>query len=118
KDAAAVRTHLPDENEAVRRDDYREFQHLAAQTYLDRLCKDQGGNGLRVSAEVVGGGDAAPVLEALAGGIDNGLMVLAAHGESGSTSSPYGSTVLHALVYGGTTLLVVQDRDRDELAES
>lgn len=114
---AAIRGDLPHDGEAERRDGYRAAQRRSAETYLDRLARDHGGNGMLVTSAVVTG-DTAAAIEELAAGSGHSLTVLAAHGESGSTRTPYGSVALHALVYGGGTLLVVQDRRLEELVET
>lgn len=114
---AAIRGDLPHDGEAEQREGYRDAQRTAAESYLERLARDHGRNGVSVSCAVVGG-DTAAAIEELAAGEGQCITVLAAHGESGSTRTPYGSTALHALVYGGGTLLVVQDREHDELVET
>lgn len=50
------------------------------------------------------------------GGAD--LVVVSAHGASGSNRWPFGSTVLNLLAYGTKPLLVIQDLPRDELQPS
>jgi len=43
------------------------------------------------------------------------LVLMSAHGFSGSTKWPYGSLVLNFVAYGSTPLLIVQDMDPDQL---
>ncbi|MCP4536803.1 MAG: universal stress protein [Chloroflexi bacterium] len=43
------------------------------------------------------------------------LVVMSAHGYSGSTKWPYGNTALNFIAYGTTPLLIVQDLSHDEL---
>lgn len=43
------------------------------------------------------------------------LVVLSAHGYSGGTKWPYGSTVISFIAYGTTPLLIYQDLSKDEM---
>lgn len=113
-----MRRRLPDDDELEVRDAYRRSQRSSAEAYLALLERDQGGNGLSVTATVVSDGDAASAIDAMTAEHQVDLTVLTAHGESGSTRWPYGCVALHAVVYGATTLLIVQDRGPDELTET
>lgn len=46
---------------------------------------------------------------------DVDLLILSAHGHSGDTRWPYGSVVTGFIVYGGTTLLILQDLPIDRI---
>lgn len=113
-----VRRRLPDDAEVKIKSDYRRSQRLAGEAYLASLTKELGTGTRTVSTSVVGDCDACTAIDRLASERDVDLTVLTAHGETGSASWPYGSVALHAVVYGSTTLLVVQDRGHDELAET
>lgn len=113
-----IRRRLPDDAEMNLTNEYRESRRLAAEAYLASLSTDLGTGTRRVDARVVSDGDAASAIDRLATDEGVDLTVLTAHGETGSARWPYGSVVLHALVYGATTLLVVQDRGKDELPET
>jgi nucleotide-binding universal stress UspA family protein len=60
--------------------------------------------------------DVADTLHSLIGEEKPDLVVLSAHGYSGSTHRPYGSLALNFIAYGTTPLLIIQDMpDRDSL---
>ena len=89
-----------------------------ASAYLDRLGGDLASAGRRVSVRVLDGGDPAGSLEELAVHEDVDLMVMSAHGATGSTRWPFGSITEKSLLYGSRTMLVVQDRPRGEIEAS
>jgi nucleotide-binding universal stress UspA family protein len=113
-----IRRRLPDDAELSIRTEYRTSQRHAAEAYLTSLTKELGTSSRTLDTTVVSDGDAASAIDRLAAerGVD--LTVLTAHGETGSSRWPYGSVALHSIVYGATTLLVVQDRGAGELAET
>ena len=111
-----IRRRLPDEAEQKITDDYRRSQRLGAEAYLDTLRCELGNGTRKVEASVISDADPASVIDRLASERAVDLTVLTAHGETGSARWPFGSVALHAIVYGATTLLVVQDRGPDELA--
>nr|QMS47977.1 universal stress protein [uncultured bacterium] len=113
-----IRRRLPDDAELSIRTEYRASQRQAAETYLATLKKELGNGSRTVDTTVVSEGDAASAIDRLSSerGVD--LTVLTAHGETGSPRWPYGSVALHSVVYGATTLLVVQDRPEAELSET
>lgn len=117
-DDTPLRRRLPDEEEDAAREAFRGSERAAAATYLARLAADLGANGLTVEQAVIGDGDVAAAIDRLVEERHPDLTVLSAHGESGGTAWPLGSTALHLIVYGATTLLVVQDRRRGELRET
>ncbi|HLU81873.1 MAG TPA: universal stress protein [Trueperaceae bacterium] len=113
-----IRRRLPDDAEQRITDDYRRSQRLGAEAYLASLTSELGNGARRVEATVVGEGDPVAAIDRLASERAIDLTVLTAHGETGSARWPYGSVALHSVVYGATTLLVVQDRAQDELSDT
>lgn len=113
-----IRRRLPDDAELSLRNEYRNSQRVVAEAYLASLTNELGNGTRKVNSTVVSDGDAASVIDRLATERDVDLTVHTAHGETGSARWPYGSVALHSIVYGATTLLVVQDRSQEELAET
>jgi nucleotide-binding universal stress UspA family protein len=46
------------------------------------------------------------------------LTILCAHGYAGNTSWPYGSVVISLIIYGSTTLLILQDLPADRIQQT
>lgn len=89
-----------------------------AQRYLDERRNELAGGARRVETRVARGDDRVAALHQLVDDEDADLVALGAHGATGSSRWPYGSTVLNVLAYGSTPLLVVQDLDRREVKAS
>jgi nucleotide-binding universal stress UspA family protein len=91
-------------------------RHVAA--YLDGLGRDLANAGRQVSVHVLDGDDPAASLEELATREDVDLIVMSAHGATGSTRRPFGAITEKFLLYGSRPLLVVQDRSCEEIEAS
>ncbi len=91
-------------------------RHAAA--YLDGLGRGLANAGRKVSVHVLEGGDPAALLEELAAKEDVDLIVMSAHGATGSTRRPFGAVTATFLLYGSRPMLVVQDRAREEIVAS
>lgn len=105
-----------DEAEVVRRFD--ELNRRYAERYLASLAAEGAHAGRDLRARVVEADDQAAALHELIDGEGVDLVILSAHGATGSTRWPYGSTALNLLAYGTTPLLVVQDLARQDVAAS
>ncbi len=89
-----------------------------ASAYLNELGRDLANAGRQVRIHVLAGDDPAAALEELAGQEDVDLIVMSAHGATGSTRRPFGEITEKFLLYGGRPMLVVQDRPREEIEAS
>ncbi len=92
--------------------------HRHASAYLAALGGDLENAGRHVSVHVLGGDDPAALLEELAGHEDVDLVVMSAHGATGSTRRPFGAVTEKFLLYSARPVLVVQDRSREEIEPS
>jgi len=73
---------------------------------------------ITMRTEVVVAEDAAATLHGMVEQEDADLVLLSAHGYSGSSRWPYGSLVTNFINYGTSPLLIVQDISREELERS
>lgn len=89
-----------------------------ASDYLTALGGDLANAGRQVSIHVLSGDDPAAELEELAEHEDVDLIVLSAHGATGSTRRPFGAITEKFLLYGSRPILVVQDRSCEEIEPS
>ncbi|MEJ2290076.1 MAG: universal stress protein, partial [Deinococcales bacterium] len=92
--------------------------HRHATAYLDGLGGDLMNAGRQVSIHVLDGEDPATLLEELAARKDVDLIVMSAHGATGSTRRPFGAITEKCLLYGSRPMLVVQDRSCEEIEPS
>lgn len=108
---------LPDdEAELVRGFDALNRRH--AERYLTGLAAKGMHAGRDLQVRLVDGDDRAAALHELVEREDVDLVILSAHGATGSTRWPYGSTALNLLAYGTSPLLIVQDLPREDVAAS
>ena len=89
-----------------------------ATAYLDALGGDLASAGRQVSVHVLDGDDPTASLEELALRENVDLIVMSAHGATGSTRRPFGAITEKFLLYGSLPMLVVQDRSCDEIEPS
>lgn len=88
-----------------------EHNRKEAKQYLEEICsRSMEGVNIRLYINEGNSSDLHNVVELE--GID--LVVLGAHGYSGNPKRPYGSVALNFIVYGTTSLLIVQDISHDE----
>lgn len=95
-----------------------EAAERAAQRYLRRLSRDHAGRADPIETHVIVANDVSTALHdhVRASGAD--LVVMSAHGRSGSVRWRYGGRTLNMMLYGTTALLVVQDRPATEIRPS
>lgn len=105
-----------DEAEIVR--SFDELDRAHAERYLSGVTAERSRTGRELQDRVVAGDDRAAALHDLIEreGVD--LVVLSAHGATGSTRWPYGSVTLNVLAYGAAPVLVVQDLPRQDVTAS
>jgi len=89
-----------------------------AERYLATVRDELAAVGRDVDVHVDVDTDTVARLHDLADEEDVDLVVVSAHGASGSHRWPFGATVLNLLAYGTKPLLVIQDLSRDELVAS
>jgi nucleotide-binding universal stress UspA family protein len=89
-----------------------------ATAYLDALRDDLAGAGRSVSVHVLSGNDPVTELEAFAEHEDVDLILMSAHGATGTTRRPFGAIAEKFVLYGSRPILIVQDRSRDEIEAS
>lgn len=87
-----------------------------ARARLERMCRRVARPG-RVETELVSADHVARGLHVLADERDADLVVLSAHGRSGSSPWPYGSVATNLLLYGRRPTLVLQDQPDVRRAE-
>lgn len=87
-----------------------ERRRLEARAFLEEACGRLRRPGLRLEPRVVTAAHAARRLHELAGESGADLVVLSAHGRSGSAPWPYGSVATNLLLYGSRSTLVLQDQ--------
>ncbi len=114
---SASRLPLPEAEAGLERR-FLEMRRRRAERYLATVREELAGVGHDVDARTEIDGDTVARLHDLADAEDADLVVVSAHGASESHRWPFGSSVLNLLVYGTTTLLVVQDLHGHELVPS
>ena len=107
-----------DDGEAMWEERFFTAGKANAESYLDRLRHDLAGAGLDISTTVLVHPDPATALSRLAQEEGSDLIAMSAHGLTGSSNRPLGSVTLNSLLYGTTSLLVIQDREPHELEDS
>lgn len=93
-----------------------ERQH--AHGYLDGLRHHLAAPAREMTTHIVVSSDTAAALHDLAAEEGADLLVMCAHGATGSTRWPLGSTVRNMATYGTTPLLILQDRAPHEIDSS
>lgn len=86
-----------------------EASHRAADRYFEQLRKKIDRPGLSVESRILVSPQVTGTLQQAADAADADLMVISAHGASGSAPWPYGSVATHMIRYGRLPLLVLQD---------
>lgn len=81
-----------------------------AEEFLERACNRIERPGLRVESRVLPGAHVTRRLRQLADQEEADLVVLSAHGESGTAPWPFGSVATRMLQYGRRPTLVLQDQ--------
>lgn len=111
------RLPLP-EREADLEERFLTMRRRHAERYLATVRDELASVGRNVEMHVDVDIDAVARLHDLADERGTDLVVVSAHGASGSNRWPFGSTVLNLLAYGTEPLLVIQDLPRGELQPS
>lgn len=96
-------------------DTITEMNRDEAQRYLEEVEASVGPEGAAVRSQLLVSDNAAWSLHQLVDEEAVDLVLMSAHGFSGSTRWPYGSLVLNFVAYGSTPLLIVQDMAPDQL---
>ena len=87
----------------------------AASHYFDQLQRQFSPKGLELKTDIVVGENAITCLHDMVDGANADLVMLVAHGHSGERRRPYGSVTSSFIVYGNTSLLIMQDLSEDEI---
>lgn len=111
------RLPLP-EREADLEERFLTMRRRHAERYLATVRDELAIAGRDVDVHVDVGIDTVARLHDLADAGGTDLVVVSAHGASGSNRWPFGTTVLNLLAYGTKPLLVIQDLPREELQPS
>ncbi len=96
-------------------DTITEINRNEAQHYLEEVEASVTPEGAAVRSQLLISENAAWSLHQLVDDEAVDLVLMSAHGFSGSTRWPYGSLVLNFIAYGSTPLLIVQDMQPDQL---
>jgi nucleotide-binding universal stress UspA family protein len=91
-----------------------ERNRVEAAGYLEQ-CKSQLSGEVSIRTRLLVSDNVATSLHELVEQEDVDLVMLCAHGHSGGTRWPYGSTVVNFISYGTTPLLIVQDLSPGEV---
>ena len=91
-----------------------EMNRAEAQRYLEEVEASVGPEGAAVRSQLLVSENAAWSLHQLVDHEVVDLVLMSAHGFSGSTKWPYGGLVLNFVAYGTTPLLIVQDLTPDQ----
>ncbi len=106
---------VPDPEDEALVEQIMERNRAEASNYLDRLKPRVDAS---VRTELLVSDSAATALHDLIGREHVSLVILSAHGYSGTTKWPYGSLVINLIGYGTTPLLIVQDLRPEEVDRS
>jgi len=85
------------------------INQLEAASYLRDLSPRLSSEGIDVQTRLLVGTSAAEVLQDLVQREQADLVVLSAHGSSGTAKWPYGGVATNFIAYGTTPLLIIQD---------
>jgi len=102
----------PTQQEVELANQITELNKLEATRYLEQLKSRLS---VDVRTRLLVSDNAAATLHDLVDQESADLVMLSAHGYSGGTKWPYGSTVVNFIAYGTTPLLIVQDLSPDEV---
>lgn len=92
------------------------LNHTVADEYLEEHRKRLTGNvAIDSEVQILDSDDVASALHGLAVTVDADLIILGAHGYSGSRNWPYGSVTTCFIAYGAHPLLIVQDIPPEEI---
>jgi len=108
-----ARTGMDEELDALR-GQIVEASHDAAERYFEKLRKKIDRPGLDVTNRILVSPQVTATLQQAAESADADLVVISAHGASGSAPWPYGSVAAHLIRYGHLPLLVLQDEPSGE----
>jgi nucleotide-binding universal stress UspA family protein len=86
-----------------------------AERYLSDIQRRLGGD---VETRLVVSNSVSAALHSIVEQEEIELVLLSAHGYTGDTSWPYGSTVISFIAYGVTPLIVIQDLPADRIERS
>jgi nucleotide-binding universal stress UspA family protein len=87
----------------------------AASHYFDQLHTQFAPKGMELKTNIVVGDNIITCLHDMVDEADVDLVMLVAHGHSGERRRPYGSVTSSFIVYGNTSLLIMQDLSEDEI---
>jgi nucleotide-binding universal stress UspA family protein len=104
----------PDEDETLI-NQFVEKNYQAAWHYLQQLVTQFSTKDWKLKAHVSTGDSAISVLHDLAEESNADLVMLVAHGYSGERRWPYGSVATSFIVYGNTSLMIMQDLPKTEI---
>jgi nucleotide-binding universal stress UspA family protein len=102
-----------EDTELVTRIAERNFK--AASHYFEQLNAQLSLQGINLQTQLVVGDNASDSLHEMVEQVDADLVMLVAHGRSGSGRFTYGSVATSFIAYGNTSLIIMQDLSSDEV---
>ena len=111
----AINRLPPSDEDAELINRFVEKNYQAATHYLKQLLTQFSMKELKLKAHVSIGENAISVLHDLAEEANADLVMLVAHGYSGERRWPYGSVTTSFIVYGNTSLMIMQDLPDTEI---
>ena len=114
----AINRLPPSDEDAELIDRFVEKNYQAATHYLKQLLTQFSMKELKLKAHVSIGENAISVLHDLAEESNADLVMLVAHGYSGERRWPYGSVTTSFIVYGNTSLMIMQDLPETEIHQT
>ena len=111
----AINRLPPSDEDAELINRFVEKNYQAATHYLKQLLTQFSMKELKLKAHVSIGENAISVLHDLAEESNADLVMLVAHGYSGERRWPYGSVTTSFIVYGNTSLMIMQDLPDTEI---
>ena len=114
----AINRLPPSDEDAELINRFVEKNYQAATHYLKQLLTQFSMKELKLKAHVSIGENAISVLHDLAEEANADLVMLVAHGYSGERRWPYGSVTTSFIVYGNTSLMIMQDLPETEIHQT
>jgi nucleotide-binding universal stress UspA family protein len=113
----ACRTPPPEDDlDLVRKLTQRNNEY--ASEYFDQLSSQISRQGIRVTSRILTSKNVSDSLHGLIKEEDVGLVLLTAHGTTGSQKWSYGSLATSFIIYGSTPTIILQDLKPEDIEES
>jgi nucleotide-binding universal stress UspA family protein len=95
-----------------------EKNRQAASHYFDQIHSQFSHTGLELKSNIAVGDNALTILHDMVEEANADLVLLVAHGHSGTRRWPYGSVTSSFIAYGNTPLMIMQDLSSEEILQT